>query len=244
MDSLEDYFDYNRFYVLHSKGEHIKLLKKFLSNQSIPKAQLTNIQSVWKIYTSLNNRVFLDSLIMHHSVEHVAQATKLHIDQVSLYKDLFFTLDVSNRMNKSYFYESIKVPDVYEWYKKTEILTIQDMMFLISGEEREAKAEKIISIMTQRCFNIFMTATSGILNPESIKDGITKQQKDLYEIGIKAGQLITQLSRTYFQYENIINKDINSFFKEWNFLLDNNTELFKQVGYIPDEIEDQINTEE
>lgn len=237
-DKIEDdYLDNSRFYVATHKwnDRYVRMYIGFLKGKSN-----NNIKVISRIFDNINQRVLLDSLIFYLSLNQVADITGLTPVQVELYKEIFFDIGSTTYLDRLDIQKFILSEDILNWYQKLEYLDYESLRFLLKGTQRQNKIEEQLKMLADRFFNIAMTATQGIVTTDTIQSGLDYKSKELYNVGVAATQLFIGLSRTYFQYSDVINRDADVFLKDWKFLLkSNNVEQLPESSEETKSIQDQ-----
>jgi hypothetical protein len=237
---LDDYLHADEFVVDIKEDKTVKTIRDFLLNQLTEPTLLSTMQNAWQIFSTINNRIFFESLLFKHSVDDVANFTGVSKTTCEFYIKAFFNVPINSTLGKFKFYESFTSSHALEWYQKCEYLSLEDLAYLIKGQQQSVKVEAGIVDMFQRAYNLFMTGTKAALNPEVMLRGMTDAEKDLYNMAMRAASVASNLTRIYLQFESSINKDAKSFFSDWTFALKSNNAEDYADPEIPSELKNQI----
>jgi hypothetical protein len=238
---LQDYLFADQFYLDKKEGKTVKILKDFLENKLTTGFDLSVMQNCWQIYSTINNRIFFESLLFNHPVEEVSEFSGVNKSTCEFYIKAFFNSPVNNTIGRYKFYECITSEDVLRWYQKCEHLSLEDLAYVIKGKQKAVKVEEGIVHMFQRAYNLFMTGTQSVLSPEVLRRGFTSAEKDLYDMAMRAASVASNLTRIYLQFESTINKDAKSFFSDWTFALKSEDEEQFKEPELPQDLKDQMN---
>lgn len=238
--ALPDYIYSTNLCIEEKEDKYTKLIKDFINNKLTAPSELSMMQNCWQIFSNMNNRIFFESILFHHSLDVAAEFTGVNKTTCEFYMKCFFSIKDSSTLGKFKFYELLSSTDVLNWFRKCEALSLDDLAYLIKGKQKNIKIEEGIVQMFQRAYQLFMTGTQSVLNPETIRRGLSPAEKDMYEMGMKAASVASNLTRIYLQFESSINKDAKSFFSDWTFALQADSAADYNDPELPKELLDQM----
>lgn len=213
----EDYFNNKTLHIVDSKSKELDKVIKIIKGQTFGKGD-NEYRDAFAIYHNFDRRVFVESCLYNLQANQASRLTEIPSTTLALYKKIFFDLkDFSKKGTKDLFIASIENEEVSKWFLASSKMTIEELEYTFRGKQQRPKVAEGLEKMFQKALNDYTSLTN--LPAQTLIDGPKAKDSELFDMGIKAGKLATNLAKVLFQYNDLVNKTEDSFMKEWELVI-------------------------
>lgn len=155
-------------------------------------------KGAFDLFNNWENRIFIEGLLFSQGIAQVKKLSNIDPQVLDFYnKYLFRSESFSLLHNKLTFLSTINVTSVRVWFENCMNKNIQEINHIMVGDRSEVEPKEALKRLLSRSLKDFESFCA--LNPSEVlqkEEGISKSAKELYTLGLAAGNLARSICAT------------------------------------------------